>query len=89
MHKIYIGGFMHIIKNIKNFLMDQDYYIDIFNDCLHVYYYEELIELSDIKIELKLREFNLIIEGLDLIVSAMDNHEILVKGKINLLRFNR
>ncbi len=80
---------MHIIKNIKNFLMDQDYYIDIFNDCLHVYYYEELIELSDIKIELKLREFNLIIEGLDLIVSAMDNHEILVKGKINLLRFNR
>lgn len=69
--------------------MDQDYYIDIFNDCLHVYYYEELIELSDIKIELKLREFNLIIEGLDLIVSAMDNHEILVKGKINLLRFNR
>lgn len=80
---------MRIIKNIQNFLMDQDYYIDIFNNCLHVYYYEELIALTDNLIELKLKEFNLIIEGEGLIVSAMDNHEILIKGKINLLRFNR
>lgn len=80
---------MRIMKNIQNFLMDQDYYIDIFNNCLHVYYYEELITLTDNLIELKLKEFNLIIEGENLIVSAMDNHEILVKGKINSLRFNR
>lgn len=80
---------MRIIKNIQNFLMDQDYYIDIFNNCLHVYYYEELITLKDNLIELKLKEFNLIIEGESLIVSAMDNHEILIKGKINSLRFNR
>lgn len=80
---------MRIIKNIQNFLMDQDYYIDIFNNCLHVYYYEELITLTDNLIELKLKEFNLVIEGEELIVSAMDNHEILIKGKINSLRFNR
>lgn len=69
--------------------MDQDYYIDIFRNCLHVYYYEELITLTDTLIELKLKEFNLIIEGNNLIVSAMDNHEILIKGNINLLRFNK
>lgn len=80
---------MRIIKNIQNFLMDQDYYIDIFRNCLHVYYYEELITLTDTLIELKLKEFNLIIEGNNLIVSAMDNHEILIKGNINLLRFNK
>ena len=40
-------------------------------------------------IELKLKEFNLIAEGESLIVSGMDNREILIKGKINLLRFNR
>lgn len=79
---------MRIIKNIQNFLMDQDYYIDIFNNCLHVYYYEELITLRSDLIELKLKEFNLVIEGKNLIVSAMDNHEILIKGKINLLRLN-
>lgn len=80
---------MRIMKNIQNFLMDQDYYIDIFNNCLHVYYYEELITLTDNLIELKLKEFNLIIEGEDLIVSAMDNHEILIKGTINEMRFQR
>ena len=80
---------MRIVKNIQNFLMDQDYYIDIFNNCLHVYYYEELITLTDTLIELKIKEFNLIVEGESLIVSGMDNREILIKGKINLLRFNR
>lgn len=80
---------MHIIKNIQNFLMDQDYYIDIFNNCLHVYYYEELITLKDNLIELKLKEFNLVIEGTNLLVNAMDNHEILIKGTINSVRFNR
>ena len=80
---------MRIIKNLQNFLMDQDYYIDIYNNCLHVYYYESLDHLSDTLIECKLKEFTLIIEGKELIVSNMDNHEILVKGLINNLRFKR
>ncbi len=80
---------MRIMKNLQNFLMDQDYYIDIYNNCLHVYYYEELVALSDTLIELKLKEFNLIIEGKNLIVGAMDNHEILIKGIINEMRFQR
>lgn len=80
---------MRIIKNLQNFLMDQDYYIDIFNNCLHVYYYESLLSLSNALIEIKLKEFILTIEGNDLIVSAMDNHEILIKGIINNMRFTR
>lgn len=80
---------MRIIKNLQNFLMDQDYYIDIFNNCLHVYYYETLLSLSNTLIEIKLKEFILTIEGNDLIVSAMDNHEILIKGIINNMRFTR
>lgn len=80
---------MRIMKNLQNFLLDQDYYIDIFNNCLHVYYYEELKTLNEKQIELKLKEFVLIIDGDNLIVSAMDNHEILIKGIINSMRFVR
>lgn len=80
---------MRIIKNLQNFLMDQDYYIDIFNNCLHVYYYEALIELSDTNIKLKLKEFNLQILGKDLTISTMDNHEVLIKGTINEVKFIR
>lgn len=80
---------MRIINNLKNFLLDQDYYIDIFNNCLHVYYYESLIHLSDKLIKLKLKEFKLEIEGNNLSISSMDNHEILIKGEINNVRFIR
>ena len=55
--------FMRIMKNLQNFLYDQDYYIDIFNNCLHVYYYQELLSLSDEYIELKLKEFILNIKS--------------------------
>lgn len=80
---------MRIIKNLQNFLLDQDYYIDIFDHCLHVYYYETLLSLSDDKIELKLKEFILEIIGENLVVSRLDNHEILVKGIIKEMRFQR
>ncbi len=84
-----MGDVMRIMKNLQNFLLDQDYYIDIFNNCIHVYYYEDLLTLSSNLIELKLKEFSLKIEGSNLTVSAMDNHEILIKGVIDSLRFLR
>lgn len=80
---------MRIMKNLQNFLYDQEYFIDIFQNCLHVYYYEELLSLSDTLIELKLKEFILVIEGENLIISSMDKHEMLIKGKINNMRFKR
>ncbi len=80
---------MRIMKNLQNFLYDQEYFIDIFQNCLHVYYYEELLSLSDTLIELKLKEFILVIEGEDLSISSMDKHEMLMKGKINNMRFKR
>lgn len=80
---------MRIMKNLQNFLYDQEYFIDIFKNCLHVYYYEELLSLSDTLIELKLKEFILVIEGENLSISSMDKHEMLMKGKINSMRFKR
>jgi len=80
---------MHIIKNIKNFLLDQEYYIDIFNNYIHVYHYDTIIHLSENLIKLKLEKFNIEIEGQELIVSSMNNKEILIKGIINNMRFVR
>lgn len=80
---------MRIMKNLQNFLYDQEYFIDLFKNCLHVYYYEELLSLSDTLIELKLKEFILVIEGDDLSISSMDKHEMLIKGIINTMRFKR
>lgn len=81
--------FMRMIKNLQNFLYDQEYYIDLFNNCLHVYCYIDLLSLSDTYIELKLKEFILKIEGENLVVRNMDKNEILIKGIINNMRFVR
>ncbi len=80
---------MRIMKNIQNFLLDQDYYIDIFKDCLHVYSYEELLSLSATTITLKLKEFQIDVLGQDLVVISMDKQEILIQGKIEDIKFSR
>ena len=80
---------MRIINNLKNFLLDQDYYIDIFNNNFHVYQYVAITHLSSKLIKLKLENFSLEIEGEELSVVSMDKKEILIKGIINNVRFMR
>lgn len=80
---------MRIVKNLQNFLVDQNYYIDIYNDNLHVYRYKSLNRLSNDKIILELEAFNLEIKGQNLIIKGMDTQEILIKGIIQEVRFIR
>ena len=80
---------MKIINNLQNFLKDQDYYIDIFKDFFHIYEYISLITLTPTLITVKLKDFNLTIEGDNLVVKNMDKKELLIKGTINLVRFER
>lgn len=80
---------MRIVKNLQNFLIDQNYYIDIYNDNLHVYRYKSLNHLSNDKIILELEAFNLEIKGQNLIIKGMDTQEILIKGIIQEVRFIR
>ena len=78
-----------MVKNLQNFLLDQDYYIDIYSNFLHVFNYSDLITLTSKLIELKVKEFRLVIEGDNLTVSALDKQEILIKGLILNVRFIR
>ncbi len=77
-----------MVKNLENFLKDQDYYIDMYKNTLHVFNYEDLINLTDKEIKLKLKDFTLEIKGENLIVKAMEAREILIKGKIFEVKFN-
>ena len=52
-----------MVKNLENFLKDQDYYIDMYKNTLHVFNYEDLINLTDKEIKLKLKDFTLEIKG--------------------------
>lgn len=78
---------MHMKDNLINFLYDKKYFINIYDEYIYVFNYEELISLSNKKIELKFKEFNLIIEGSDLFINKMFPNEMLIKGIINKVGF--
>ena len=64
---------MHLYKNIKSFLMDQEF-IDI-------------LVLNEEEISLQLEKFKLIVKGTDFRVLKLTKNEILVSGKVLEMRF--
>ena len=76
---------MKMINNIRNYLEDKDYYIDIFDDKLHVFNYIKLSKLTDTEIIILFNSFNLYISGSNIKVKKMNKTEILFKGKFNKL----
>lgn len=73
---------MHIKESLINFLYDKDYFINIFENYIHVFNFRELKSLSSKKIILKLDTFTLDIEGNDLFITKMLPNEVLIKGTI-------
>lgn len=80
---------MKIINNIKDFLIDKEYYIDIFDDKLHAFNYLKLLKLNDTIVELKFEKFILEIKGTNIKIVEMNNQEILLSGNIDNVRIKR
>lgn len=78
---------MHMKDNLINFLYDKKYFIDIYDEFIHVFNYRELISLSDSKIILKMENFKIILLGINLFITKMLPNEILIKGNINKVEF--
>ena len=78
---------MHMKDSLINFLYDKKYFINIYDECIHVFNYEELISLSSNKIELKFSNFKLVIDGDNLFINKMFPNELLIKGIIKNVGF--
>ena len=79
---------MHMKDNLINFLYDKNYFINIYDEYIHVFNYQELVSLSTEKIVLKLEEFKLNIMGSELFITKMLPNEILIKGKVIKVEFS-
>lgn len=77
---------MKIINNLRDFLIDHEYYIDIFEDKLHVYNYQKLLKLNDKNLMLKFEKFVLDVKGENIKILEMNKEEILIKGNIDTVR---
>ena len=78
---------MHMKDNLINFLYDKNYFINIYDEFIHVFNYQELISLSSKKIILKMESFKIDVSGTDLFITRMLPNEILIKGSIGKVEF--
>ena len=78
---------MHMKDSLINFLYDKKYFINIYDEYIHVFNYEELISLSSNKIELEFSNFKLVIDGDNLFINKMFPNELLIKGIIKNVGF--
>ena len=79
---------MHIKENLINFLYDKNYFINIYDEYIHIFNYRELISLSSKKIIVKMESFKININGTDLFITKMLPNEILIKGNIVKVEFS-
>lgn len=80
---------MHIVDNIKTFLYDKNYFVNIYENKVHIFNYIDLEGLTDKEITLRFDDFILYITGSDLHVSKMAKVEMLITGSIDNVRFKR
>lgn len=73
---------MKFYNALSDFLYDKNYFITIFDNKLHVYRYKELSKLSSQEIIVLLDGFKLIVNGENLIISQMNNEELIIQGMI-------
>lgn len=79
---------MKMINNIREFLEDKKYYIDIYDNKLHIFNYKKLIKLSDTEMIIEIENFLLKINGINLKIIQMEKQELLIVGSVENMRFN-
>ena len=74
---------------MKNFLFDQDYFIDVWRDYTHVYGIVDIDILTEKTIVLLLEAFQLILKGNSFRVLKLTKNEILIQGVLESFEVKR
>ena len=85
---IYLGDYMNIVNNIKEFLYNKQYFINFYENNIHLYNFQEIESISSGEINVKFAQFRMIITGLNFVVARLENNEMLIKGKINKAEYH-
>lgn len=74
---------------MKSFLLDQESFIDIWKDFIHLYGFSDILELNDRKVALSFKEFQICILGENFRVLKLTKNEILVEGILEEMKVIR
>lgn len=79
---------MGLLDRLDRYLIDSEYRINIYKDGVHIINYLEVVDFSNTKVVVRYREGTTIIEGENLVVSKMMDDELLITGKLKVLKYN-
>ena len=77
--------FNKLSNNIERYLIDTEFKIIIKNNYLNIINYKEIVDFSPNQIIVKIKNKLINIIGDNLIVSQMQNNEVLITGNINTI----
>jgi len=80
---------MQLVNRVRSFLVDQNYYIDLYENHIHVFHYVDILKLQDNEIILQMDSFQIQFMGANFRVSRLENREILISGVLENLKFIR
>ena len=75
------------LSNIKNYLSDNNYNINIYKNNIYINNYLKLEHVSEKNVVVSFDKFKLIISGDNLIVVKMVDDEVLFNGHIESIKF--
>jgi len=78
---------MKIFKKINNFINDNEFKITYILNQINISFFIEITEFSSTKIKIKNKNGYLNIIGKNLVISKMEESEILINGNIKSLEF--
>ena len=79
---------MKIINKLNRYLEDDNYQIIIKNNSVNIINIKEIVDFSISKVTTNCNEKTIIIEGKNLIISKMQEDEVLITGIIYNIRIN-
>ena len=76
---------MYLTNRVRDFLIEQNYYIDLYENHIHVFQYVDVIKLQTEEVILQMDGFQLKLLGSDFRVKKLESHEILICGNLERL----
>lgn len=71
-----------MLRNLRTFINDNEWYINIYDGKVNVVNYDDVILLEDNRISIKYKKGTIIIKGENLSVNKLLENEMLIIGKI-------
>lgn len=77
-----------MFSTIKNFVNDNKFNLSIFDNCIHINNYQEIITLEETRVSVTSAYRMITIKGKNLSINRLMDNEILISGEVKEVDFN-